>query len=312
MTSGRTILAIKHGALGDIIQCFDGFASLRAGHAGDHIAVLTTPGFAGFFAMMPWFDEVLLDRRASIFNIPELVRVLGVLRRPWNRVYDFQTSGRTRRYLDIGLRKGTEIVGRSNRATHPLPDMTRINNRDRMLATAKHGGCPEVAADLSWLLETEPPKAGKRAVLVPGSSAAKPEKRWPHTHFAKLGCLLAGEGFEVVLVGTKVDREPGDTILAALPEAVDRIGGTSLSGLAAVLASADVVVGGDTGPVFLAARLGTPTLMLMSGHTDPVASAPFGARAAWLREETADAISPEAAMDACKTLLADDSRAARA
>ena len=32
MTTGRKILVIKHGALGDIVQALDGFASLRAGH----------------------------------------------------------------------------------------------------------------------------------------------------------------------------------------------------------------------------------------------------------------------------------------
>ena len=304
MTSGKTILVIKHGALGDIVQGFDGFASLRTGHRDDHLAILTTPAFAGFFGMMPWFDEVLVDRRGGILNPGEFMRMLRLLRRPWDRVYDFQSSRRTRRYLDRFLPGGAEIIGHSRRASHPLPDMAGMNNRDRMLATARLGGCPDVEADLSWLPAKKGKKKGKTAVLVPGCSPAKPRKRWPHGHFASLGRQLVGKGFDVVLVGTAVDRESGDAILAALPGAKDRIGGTSLPELAAVFAGADLVVGGDTGPVFLAARLGAPTLMLMSGHTDPLMSAPVGAKTAWLREDSIDAIRPEAAMAACKPLLA--------
>ena len=304
MTSGKTILVIKHGALGDIVQGFDGFASLRAGHAGEHLAVLTSPGFAGFFEAMPWFDEVLVDRRGGMLDLPEFLRILKVLRRPWSRVYDFQSSRRTRRYLDHIIRRGTEIVGHSRRASHPLPDMAGMNNRERMLATAGLGGCPEVEADLSWLKAGAAPPGRRVAVLVPGCSPAKPQKRWAHGHFADLGQWLANEGFEVVLVGTAVDRAQGDAILKALPAAVDRIGRTSLPELAAVLAAADLVVGGDTGPVFLAARLGAPTLMLMSGHTDPSMSAPSGAQTAWLRREAMDEIRPEAAIEACRTLLA--------
>ena len=303
MSSGSTILVIKHGALGDIVQGFDGFASLRAGHPDDHLAVMTGPAFAGFFGMMPWFDEVLVDRRGGLFDLAGFLRVAGLLRRPWTRVYDFQSSRRTRRYLDFGIRRGTEIVGRSRGASHPLPDMAGMNNRDRMLETARLGGCPRVEADLSWLRGKPPRKKGRTAVLVPGCSPARPQKRWPHGHFTRLGRMLADEGFGITLVGTSVDRKPGDAILEALPGATDMIGKTSLPELAEVFSRAGLVVGGDTGPVFLSARLGTPTLMLMSGHTDPEMSAPVGARTAWLRESSIGAIQPAAAMEECRTLL---------
>ena len=41
MTQAR-ILVIKHGALGDLIQGFDAYAGLRAGHPDAHIALLTS------------------------------------------------------------------------------------------------------------------------------------------------------------------------------------------------------------------------------------------------------------------------------
>ena len=41
-TPSQRLLVIKHGALGDIVQGFGAFASLRAGHPDAHIALLTT------------------------------------------------------------------------------------------------------------------------------------------------------------------------------------------------------------------------------------------------------------------------------
>ena len=88
-----------------------------------------------------------------------------------------------------------------------------------------------------------------------------------------------------VLVGTKADRDAADAILAGCPGAVDLGGRTSLGQLASLARSAELTVGNDTGPVFLTAALGCPTLMLMSHHTDPVRSAPWGPHAHWLKRD---------------------------
>ena len=62
------ILVVKHGALGDVIQALDGFASLRAAYPHAHIAVMTAPTCAPLFSLMPWFDEVVIDCREKLFN----------------------------------------------------------------------------------------------------------------------------------------------------------------------------------------------------------------------------------------------------
>lgn len=304
MTRRRQILVIKHGALGDIIQGLDGFASLRHGHKDDHLAVMTSPAFAGLMRLMPFFDEVIVDPRAKPWNLPEILRMRGVFRRGWDRIYDFQSSRRTSRYFNHFVPKDVEFVGNPEGATFPLPDMTGLNNRDRMVQTAMIGGCPEVVAETGWLTATGIAAAAPRktAVLIPGCSPAKPAKRWPGEGYAGLAQLLAQAGYTPVLVGTSLDRAAGDAILAHFPECEDQIGKTSLVELAQMLATADIAIGNDTGPVFLAARLGAPTLMLMSRHTDPAMSAPTGPAAAWLREDDIAAITPEAAFAAVQQL----------
>ena len=65
----KNLLVIKHGALGDIIQGLDAFASLRAGNPDAHIVVMTSPIFVGLMASMPWFDEVISDDRAGVTKV---------------------------------------------------------------------------------------------------------------------------------------------------------------------------------------------------------------------------------------------------
>ena len=106
-------------------------------------------------------------------------------------------------------------------------------------------------------------------------------------------------GHKVVIVGTAADHEVADAVMNAAPGCVDLVGRTGLGDLAALLRHAGAVIGNDTGPNFLAARVGTPTLMLMGADTNPLMSAPVGARAGWLR---GDRISEIASNDALATL----------
>ena len=67
-TTKDNILVIKHGALGDIVQGLDAFASLRAGNPRAYITLITHRGFVSLATMMPWFDNVVADSRAFPFN----------------------------------------------------------------------------------------------------------------------------------------------------------------------------------------------------------------------------------------------------
>ena len=295
--AGRRILVIKHGALGDVIQGLDAYASLREGHAHDHLAVLTSPAFAGLFHAMPFFDEVLVDKRAGPLNIPETLRIRRLLKDRWDRIYDFQSSRRTARYFAHFVPTGVETVTKFKGATHPHPDMSHLNNRDRMLETAKLGGCPEVIASTDWLLANDQKTVEHYAVLIPGCSPVKPEKRWSADHYADLAQQIIQTGMQPILVGTSIDKAVGQVIMDKVPACRNMIGKTSLTELASLLARASVAVGNDTGPVFMAARLGAPTLMLMSQHTDPAMSAPYGASASWLREDDINTITVDDVFD---------------
>jgi len=298
------ILVIKHGALGDLVQGFDAFAGLRHGLPDAHITLLTSPAFAGLSRRAPWFDEVVEDRRASALNLAQLFRMRRLFHAPWDMIIDLQCSRRTARYHQFLTPPKTRWLGTASGASDPYPDFTGVNNAERMkVAIGMAGGAGGITASLDWLASDDHGNDGEGAlVLVPGCSPAKPGKRWPASSYAVLANSFLHDGRKVVIVGTAADRAAADTVLRDAPGCIDMVDRTGLDALAALFGRAHAVVGNDTGPVFLAAKTGVPTLMVMGGDTDPSISAPVGARAGWIRQQNVGDVTPQQAKDALAAL----------
>ncbi len=103
-----------------------------------------------------------------------------------------------------------------------------------------------------------------RAVLLPG--AGKPGKQWPVERFAELAKRIGSDA--LVVWG------PGEESLARAIGA-EVAPPTNFRELAFVLRHARLVIGADTGPLHLAAALGTPLIGLY-GPTDPARNGPYG------------------------------------
>ena len=303
MVTAPRILVIKHGALGDMVQGFDSFAGLRAGRPEARITLLTSPPFSGLMRMTPWFDEVVEDRRRPVFDVPQLLGIRTLLHQEWEMIVDLQCSRRTSRYHRFLTPSGTRWLGTSSGASDPYPDFTGVNNVERMKVAAKMaGGADSVTAQLDWLASAKASISKQAVVLVPGCSPAKPSKRWPAAHFAAVARELMASGRDVAIVGTAADRDAADLVIAEAPGCTDMVGKTDLASLTTLFASAHAVIGNDTGPVFLAAKTGVPTLMVMGQDTDPDMSAPTGAKAGWVRQDRIENVAPQAVLDALRHL----------
>lgn len=102
-------------------------------------------------------------------------------------------------------------------------------------------------------------------VLVPG--AGRPDKQWPPERFGDLARRL---GDQRVIAVWGPNEEP---LAAAI--GCELAPATDLRELAYLLQQAKLVIAGDTGPLHLAAALGTRVVALF-GPTDPRRNGPYG------------------------------------
>ncbi len=125
------------------------------------------------------------------------------------------------------------------------------------------------------------PGAGEPfAAILPG--AAWGNKRYPPERWGKLARLLR----EATGLPSRIAAGPHEDALAREVErtsggAAVAVPAPTLPQLAALLRAANLVLGGDTGPLHLAHALGRPVVCVM-GPTDPGASGPYGAPGAAL------------------------------
>ena len=115
------------------------------------------------------------------------------------------------------------------------------------------------AVDLAESYQVVPAIEEPLVVLHPGAS--DPERLWPTERFAAVGDALAATGAQVVVTGTEGERALVQSVVESMRAvAWDLAGKLSLHGLTGLLGRSAVVVANDTGPLHLAAAVGTSTV----------------------------------------------------
>jgi heptosyltransferase-1 len=117
---------------------------------------------------------------------------------------------------------------------------------------------------------------GRYVVLNPG--AAWPNKRWPPERFAALAAALKSRrGLSSLVTWGPSERSLADAIVRGSSGAASAAPPTSVEDLAALMRSAGLVVSGDTGPLHIAAAMGTRVVGLY-GPTWPARNGPWDPR----------------------------------
>jgi ADP-heptose:LPS heptosyltransferase len=151
---------------------------------------------------------------------------------------------------------------------HPVGDDVHEVERSLSLAAAMgFGPAPGDAGRLevrrTGRLPAEVAGMAPFVVVHPGASA--PARAWSPDRHAELVCRLAAAGRHVVVTGSAGEADLCARVAGPpRPGVVDLAGRTDLAGLAEVLAEADVLVCGNTGPAHLAAAVRTPVVSLFS------------------------------------------------
>jgi heptosyltransferase-2 len=116
--------------------------------------------------------------------------------------------------------------------------------------------------------------------LAPGATYG-PAKRWPLPYWKELiGFLLADRKESILIVGGREEEDYLRPLIEGFPPKYKSririfVGRTSPTLLAAMLSKCKILVTNDTGPMHVAAAVGTPTVALF-GSTSPTWTMPFG------------------------------------
>ena len=111
-------------------------------------------------------------------------------------------------------------------------------------------------------------------LFFPGAAYGQ-AKRWPWKNFTALAKLLYENiGGTIILIGSDIEKEIGAAIETAA-NVKNQIGKTTLRETMALLSNSDLLVTNDSGPMHVAAALGT-TLIGIYGSTDPERTPPVG------------------------------------
>ncbi len=114
-----------------------------------------------------------------------------------------------------------------------------------------------------------------RVGLLPCSRRA--DKNWPAERMVEVGRALRDRcGAHLAVLGSKADRAVCETVVTSIGEgATDFSGKTSMLELGGLIRELDLLVTVDSGPMHMAAAIGTPTVAVF-GPTDPVKTGPYG------------------------------------
>ena len=264
----RRIVVARHDRLGDLVLSLPAVHALRLAYPSARLALLVDPTLAPLARSVEGVDRVIeaaprgLRRRLREFEADLLVCISRGVAIPWAGL-----RARIPHRVGSGYRYYSAIFGR--RVREHRSGGAR-HEAEYALSFAHRAGAPagparfplrlskEVEREAKdWLAKHE---LGNRFVLLhPGGSGSCP--CWPIEHYVRLAALLEGEGLRVALSIGPSDRAVA-TALEAAPETTRRLpwftGG--LEQLAVLCKRAGLVATNSTGPLHLAAALGTPTL----------------------------------------------------
>ena len=278
------ILVVKLSSLGDILHVLPTVHALRAQIQAE-IDWVVHPEFSAIVSCFRDVDNVLTFPRHHVLR--DLRRAVRALReREYDLVIDLH--GLMKSAIVTRLARGRRKVGPSY--SRELSWLLYPERAGRMRRTRhaveqafdtldylglQRPGAPLSAADFR-LPEVPAPSGAPLVAFAPVSRW--PSKNWPAARFAELAARLAEAlpGARFAVIGGKGDAAIGDTISAAAPGRVDNLcGKTTVAQSMATLAQCDLLVANDTGPVHMAAAVGTRCLVLF-GPSRPDWTGPYG------------------------------------
>jgi len=305
--SALNILIVKLSAIGDVIHTMPALVALRRHYPQAHISWLVEEAGAELLRGHEALDRVIVWRRRQFQADFKRLRWLSAWRvfgdaltevrdRRYDMVIDFQALMKSAMW--VVLAKGERKVGFGRGMQHAEGSYLVLNERippvsmevhalERGLILLEKIGVPRGELDYRFPHDAEAESEVEEFLTAAGLSRQAPlvvihpmarwrTKLWYNDRFAALADALLEQGAVPVFSGGPEDVRDIDEIAGQMKAPCLRFDGRGgLRHLAALCRRAAVMVSTDTGPMHLAAAVGTPVVALF-GPTAPNRTGPYG------------------------------------
>ena len=296
------VALVKLSSIGDVVHALPVAAALKRHRPDTRVTWIAEAREATFLAGHPDIDAVLIAdtrgwrrRRPRLTALREVIATARTLRaQAFDVTLDLQ--GLVKSGVLTALTRAPRRIGFGSGFRREWPNRLFTNDHVSPAATARHvveqylallaplgiadpavefrvPADDEATARVDALLSAVSIKPDDRLVVLnPG--AGRPEKKWPVAGFRELARRLADEAAaRIVVVWGPGEEADARTVAAAV--GLKAAPATSLRELAALARRARVVIAGDTGPLHIAAAVGTPCVGLY-GPTAGTRNGPYG------------------------------------
>ncbi len=266
--------------------------ALKHAYPESNLALLLRPRVADLMETHPYVGTCIIDakNRGRYRSLMRLVRQIrgaafdvAIVLHPTsfrNALLPFLAR--------VPIRVGTNVSGRGMLLTASCKDTTNVHEVHRYLRVLR---LLDINTDTDvlefWhtdadremiqdLLQAEGVSETDRLVALNVGTTWR-TKRWDMANFAEVIHQIEHliPDARIILTGSFAEQTLADGLPASLP-AIDLIGKTSILQLGALLERCEVCLTCDSGPMHVAAAVGTPTVALF-GPTDPLRHKPYGA-----------------------------------
>ena len=286
----RKILVRSPNWIGDAVMTTPAMGAVRSSFPRAEILVAANPIVAELFQHHPYSDGVLVfDKKGAHQGMGGFLRFCGLLKEQgFDLAVLFQNAieAAIMTFLArIPRRAGYRTDQRGFLLTHPVAIgevERRLHHTEYYLHMLNNLGI--CGGDGRLRLQcTDQEQAWATATLGqwswvainPGATFGS-AKRWIPERFARVADALAGHyDAHIVIIGGPGEVAMGQAVEKAMATTpLNLVGKTSLRQLMAILARCDLLVTNDSGPMHVAAALGTAVAAIF-GPTDPTTTSPF-------------------------------------
>mgnify|MGYP001193309957 FL=1 len=278
----KRILIIKLGALGDVMMAEGVMRCIRQHYPKAHITLMTEPLYARFMNKAPHFDEVLPYKRVPRWHFASQCAVKTRLKSGnYDLAIDLQNSSHSRRFQSwlqdafISSTSKYADIRYHRDASRNLASREYLREQVETIGVDMSAG---YFSDLTWAAEDVSHVLAQHkiknsfALLVAGSAARHPQKRWPG--FPALVEELAARNIQAVTAPGPDEHD----LCAGLPAIMLMDGDKflTLGQLVGLASHCEFVVGNDTGPTHMLAAAHTKGVALFGSNHSPAANTGIG------------------------------------